>query len=361
MLPKVLRIVVYPLVIVGIVVFSYLRAEWTPEPIIQPVQFNHKLHTENLSLDCTTCHRSVAKEEYAGRPPMAVCATCHTEAIADSVEVAHEQSQFVSNETCKLCHNKTEYGTQWDIWKASPHANAFETLLGEPALKVARERGLDRPPSEAYECLRCHATAYDRDTRSVPAPLRLQDGVDCASCHGTGSRHVADGRNHLLGRDLSVDFAAGIQTPNERTCRQCHRRQSPTWDPQRYTENGRPTGFSFQQAFEKIAHPLHRKFQEDFASLDEVKVGDNEKAEVAAYIASGENIPWRRIYDMPSHVFYSHRRHVTVAGIECATCHGDIGASTSPPKAPLNNISMRFCMSCHEKQEVTNDCNACHR
>lgn len=92
MLPKVLRIVVYPLVIVGIVVFSYLRAEWTPEPIIQPVQFNHKLHTENLSLDCTTCHRSVAKEEYAGRPPMAVCATCHTEAIADSVEVAHEQS-----------------------------------------------------------------------------------------------------------------------------------------------------------------------------------------------------------------------------------------------------------------------------
>lgn len=365
MLPKILRIVFYPSVIAAIGVLVYSHIDWTPEAIIQPVQFNHKLHTEDLRLECATCHPYVAKEEFAGRPPMSVCAICHTGPNAGGVEEAREQPHFVTQETCKLCHNQTEFGTQWDIWKASPHARAFQTLLEEPSLAIARRMGLDAPPSQAPECLRCHATAYDRKTRSVPDPLKLQDGVQCESCHGTGSRHVADGRRHWLSEDLSVDFAANIQRPNERTCRQCHRRQSPTWDPQRYTENGRPTGFSFQQAFEKTAHPLQRHFQEDFAGLDEPDAESDEKAKLAAYVESwkksGEDIPWRRIYDVPSHVYYSHRRHVTVAGIECATCHGDIGASTAPPRAPLNDISMAFCIACHEEQEVTTDCNACHR
>lgn len=361
MLPKVLRLIFYPLVLVGIGALFYLRSVLTPEPIEQPVQFNHKLHTENLSLDCATCHTGVAKEEFAGRPPMSVCATCHTEPETDLADAAPEPPHYVANETCKLCHNKSDHGSQWSIWNDSPHAKAFETLLGEPALKIARDRRLDEPPSEAYQCLRCHATAYDRDTAAVPEPLRIQDGVQCEACHGMGSQHVADGRNFLLGRVDSVDFAAHIDTPNERTCAQCHRRQSPTWDPNRYMENGRPTGFSFQQAFAKIVHTLDKRFEDDFAGIDAVKSGNNEKAKVAAYLKSDEDIPWNRIYDVPNHVYYSHRRHVTVAGIECATCHGSIASTTTPPQAPLNDISMAFCIECHEQEKVTTDCNACHR
>jgi predicted CXXCH cytochrome family protein len=362
LLPKVLRVVVYPLVIAGVGGAFFLRSVLTPEPIIQPVQFNHKLHTENLSLDCATCHTGVFWQEFSGRPPLPVCAKCHTEAAnAEIAEATPGPKRYVANETCKLCHNKADHGSQWGIWKGSPHAKGFETLLGEPALKIARARGLDRPPSEAYQCLRCHTTAYDRETESVPEPLKVEDGVQCEACHGAGSRHVVDGRNYLLGRDLSIDFTANIETPNERTCKQCHRRQSPTWDPNRYTENGRPTGFSFQQAFEKIVHTVNRRFEEDFAGIDEVKVGDNEKALVASYIESGEDIPWNRIYDVPGHVYFSHRRHVAVASVECATCHGDIASSTTPPPAPLNDISMAFCIDCHEKEKVTTDCNACHR
>jgi predicted CXXCH cytochrome family protein len=106
---------------------------------------------------------------------------------------------------------------------------------------------------------------------------------------------------------------------------------------------------------------MNRRFEEDFAGIDEVKVGDNEKALVTSYIESSEDIPWNRIYDVPGHVYFSHRRHVAVAGVECATCHGDIASSTTPPPAPLNDISMAFCIDCHEKEEVTTDCNACHR
>ena len=86
-----------------------------------------------------------------------------------------------------------------------------------------------------------------------------------------------------------------------------------------------------------------------------------EEALLIEYVKSGEEVPWRRIYDVPSHVYYSHRRHVTVAKIGCSECHGEIGTSTSPPKKPLNVLSMKFCITCHEKQGASTDCNSCHR
>lgn len=86
-----------------------------------------------------------------------------------------------------------------------------------------------------------------------------------------------------------------------------------------------------------------------------------EEAILVEHIKAGREIPWRRLYTIPSHVYYSHRRHVTVAKITCTECHGEIGLSTSPPGKPLNKLSMKFCMNCHKKQNVTTDCNACHR
>jgi c(7)-type cytochrome triheme protein len=64
---------------------------------------------------------------------------------------------------------------------------------------------------------------------------------------------------------------------------------------------------------------------------------------------------------VPGDVFFSHRRHVTVAKVECQTCHGAIGEATAPPGRPAVNQSMEWCISCHEKRQVSVDCNACHR
>ena len=79
------------------------------------------------------------------------------------------------------------------------------------------------------------------------------------------------------------------------------------------------------------------------------------------FVKSGEEIPWQRLYQIPPHVYYSHRRHTTVARIECGECHGEIGLSTSPPDRPLKQMTMAFCLDCHEKRSVTTDCNQCHR
>lgn len=72
-------------------------------------------------------------------------------------------------------------------------------------------------------------------------------------------------------------------------------------------------------------------------------------------------IVFRKLFHLPTHVYYSHRRHVVLGKLECATCHGDIANSESPPLRPLVQVSMDFCVKCHARSNVTNDCKACHR
>jgi len=74
----------------------------------------------------------------------------------------------------------------------------------------------------------------------------------------------------------------------------------------------------------------------------------------------GEEIRWKRVYQQPDHVFFSHRRHVVLGKMECKNCHGDIGQSERPPSKPWVKMTMNWCMDCHAKKKVTNDCLACH-
>lgn len=86
-----------------------------------------------------------------------------------------------------------------------------------------------------------------------------------------------------------------------------------------------------------------------------------EAARVTALLEEGDPLRFNKLFRMPDHVFYTHRRHVGVGGIECQLCHGAIAETERPPGRPLVNISMDFCMNCHIEQEQTLDCNACHR
>ncbi len=82
---------------------------------------------------------------------------------------------------------------------------------------------------------------------------------------------------------------------------------------------------------------------------------------VVAAVENNEEIIWERIYELPDHVYFSHRRHVSLGKIECARCHGIIQDFESPPLVPQVALTMEFCMNCHEEQKANNDCLACHR
>lgn len=56
----------------------WLWAAYGSPPVVQPIQYNHKVHLEN-NLTCDNCHEALGTPSpHAGRPAIAVCETCHS-------------------------------------------------------------------------------------------------------------------------------------------------------------------------------------------------------------------------------------------------------------------------------------------
>lgn len=86
--------------------------------------------------------------------------------------------------------------------------------------------------------------------------------------------------------------------------------------------------------------------------------------EMAKFLSAGTEIPWRQVHRVSRHVLFSHRRHTTIAGLDCSECHGDVKSMKEPFTHPyfINGFEgMKKCVACHESKGVTSDCNACHR
>jgi len=91
---------------------------------------------------------------------------------------------------------------------------------------------------------------------------------------------------------------------------------------------------------------------------------ENEEVQLlAGYWERGEVIPWRRVNTQPDFVYFSHRPHLG-AGLNCETCHGNVGAMDRT--RPTQRMDMGWCLSCHTDQEPEHvarlaDCIACHK
>ena len=85
--------------------------------------------------------------------------------------------------------------------------------------------------------------------------------------------------------------------------------------------------------------------------------------QLAAFITARREIPWEQAQRLPRHVYFSHRRHVGVAGIGCAKCHGDLGVKIEPVTRGFfkrGEAGMMQCVECHRREKVTTDCLGCH-
>jgi hypothetical protein len=80
---------------------------------------------------------------------------------------------------------------------------------------------------------------------------------------------------------------------------------------------------------------------------------------VAAYLKRGQEIPWQRVYGYyPSaHVRFNHAPHLR-AGVNCASCHGDMTQQTVAVRAV--DLRMGYCLSCHRQKRASVDCITCH-
>ena len=86
---------------------------------------------------------------------------------------------------------------------------------------------------------------------------------------------------------------------------------------------------------------------------------EEEKIRTAA--AAGQELSWTQLTRVPSHVYFSHRRHVILGGLECIGCHGPMDTLTEPPRRPFQRLTMDSCLKCHQLRNLRNDCNDCHR
>lgn len=93
---------------------------------------------------------------------------------------------------------------------------------------------------------------------------------------------------------------------------------------------------------------------------EEVAGESREEARLVELLQAGSPLEWQPLFRQPSHVYYSHRRHVGVAGLECEACHGAIATSKRPPRR-VRKLLMDECLECHLDGDAATDCTACHR
>jgi len=87
---------------------------------------------------------------------------------------------------------QTEYA-QW--LNNDKHAKAFEVLLKERSLLMAKNLKMTEPPAKSERCVVCHSLYIPKELRS--ASFRVEDGVSCEACHGQSEgwlgTHIARG------------------------------------------------------------------------------------------------------------------------------------------------------------------------
>jgi mono/diheme cytochrome c family protein len=91
---------------------------------------------------------------------------------------------------------------------------------------------------------------------------------------------------------------------------------------------------------------------------------------ITGKVIEGTPIVWNKVHNLPDHVYFNHKQHVKVGGIDCKQCHGDVAtyglgristteeinalAATDKTLVPLTKpiLTMGWCIECHNKKQI---------
>jgi hypothetical protein len=97
-----------------------------------------------------------------------------------TLQAQHKEAQFAGDNQCFVCHQ-----AEWTAWNKSKHAHAYDALA-----KIAKN-----PAGRNFdgECIICHTVGYEYQTGYLNEKKTPHlKNVQCESCHGPGSLHVAE-------------------------------------------------------------------------------------------------------------------------------------------------------------------------
>ncbi|EWH15276.1 cytochrome c class I [Cellulophaga geojensis KL-A] len=148
--------------------------------------------------------------------------------------------------------------------------------------------------------------------------------VDCKYCHSSAR----------------VSKTSGI--PSLNICMNCHKSI--------YEYKGNPEGPSQSDIENGYTNEFYTK---EIKKLYAAVGWDEENQK---YTGESKPVEWVRIHNLPDFVYFNHSQHVSVAGVECQTCHGPIEEmEVVSQHAPL---TMGWCINCHRETNVKMEGNA---
>ena len=164
-------------------------------------------------------------------------------------------AKYIGVTGCLPCHAEEALGNQYRRWIGSKHMRTY-VMLASPYGRMIMERmGFYGYAQETETCLGCHA--FKPDTSLTESTFKFEEGVQCETCHGPGSVHIARMKKMAeerpvdsgwtMGREKSVDSGFGKIT--KEICGQCHK-------PKPSHEVLPPRHLGHEKAWKMIAHPI---------------------------------------------------------------------------------------------------------
>jgi hypothetical protein len=161
-----LQIIVYLFVVGGIATAAityyatpkYSRVGYAP---LQPVPYSHKLHVEQLGIDCRFCHSNVDDSSYASVPTAQTCMNCHSQVKKDSPLLAPIRESY-----------ETGLPVEWVRIHQAPDYVYFNHA-------VHVNRGVS--------CAECHGKINEMEVVTHAQPLSM--GF-CLDCHRNPAAHL---------------------------------------------------------------------------------------------------------------------------------------------------------------------------
>lgn len=68
------------------------------------------------------------------------------------------------------------------------------------------------------------------------------------------------------------------------------------------------------------------------------------------YTGETQPVKWVRIHNLPDFAYFNHSQHVTVAGVECQTCHGPV--EEMEIMYQYSPLTMGWCINCHRETNI---------
>lgn len=158
---------------------------------------------------------------------------------------AHNEPTYVGARVCAECHTGPASGNQYSLWLASKHSQSYAALTKPEAEQIARLSGARQEPEATVHCLSCHSSAANAEPRQRQRTYRIEDGVQCETCHGPGSEHVARQRAGTR----SPCCREELRRPTKQLCLRCHLQQTS------HAVVLKARAFDLEQAWREIAHP----------------------------------------------------------------------------------------------------------